>query len=83
MLLELRNCAECEVEFMPPRSSSRFCCEQCRVSYYSKSRRKTNPEQPQRHSATQPQPQTGPSMEQFEALAAQVGQLVQLLTNKG
>lgn len=81
MSLELQNCAECEVEFMPPRSSSRFCCEQCRVAYYSKSRRKINTEQSQRHSPTQPQ--TGPSMEQFEALAAQVGQLVQLLTNKG
>ena len=77
-------CAECGADFPPTRSTSRFCCEACRVTFYSKGRRKLQPT-PSQH---QPQPQHQPtqpsadavSREEFQALSAQMAQILHLLT---
>jgi hypothetical protein len=83
MPLPIQNCVECEAEFVPARITSRFCCEPCRVTYYSKGRRKgsANPQQPATTSL-QPAPANAVTQEQFQALSAQVAQLVQILTPK-
>ena len=76
-------CAECGAEFLPTRSTSRFCDEPCRTAFYSKGRRKS-----QQHAQhAQPQSLHQPAAdavtrEEFQALSQQMSQILNLLTTK-